>query len=1075
MLLLLAACASLPGGEDTADCDTIEQFVDQDGDGFGDPERVEQGCPGQPHLAVQAGDCDDTDSEKNPDIAEKCNDVDDDCNGQVDDEAIDSFRYYTDADGDGYGDEATRRETCVEEAGVVDQGGDCDDVHPAVHPGATEMCNGTDDDCDGDTDEADAADATTWYADADADGHGDADLTVVQCALPPGYAAEGDDCDDDNGTIHPGAPEYCDGGDDDCDGDVDESEAVDAVRRWPDRDGDLYGDEGGGESFCDPPAGWVETAGDSDDDDAAVNAGATEWCDTVDNDCDGSTDEDDAADALTFHPDSDTDGYGDLYTDLFACAAPAGAVVDGTDCDDGAADVFPGADEYCNGSDDDCDGDTDETSALDALTWYQDNDSDGYGRAAVTASACSQPSGYVADDTDCDDTDLDTHPGADETCGGADENCDGTTDEDTAVDVVIWYLDADGDGYGKSSSRDADCDQPSGYVADATDCDDGTAAVNPAATEQCDRLDNNCDGDTDEDTAVDVATWYIDADGDGYGLSTTTDIDCWEPAGYGASAGDCDDADAAINPGEAEVCDAADTDEDCNGLADDDDPAVAGTASWYTDADGDGYGTGTATVTCEPDPAWVANDEDCDDTESAVSPGETEVCNDGLDNDCDGGSGSCEWSGTVAETDADLTYTGPATTAHMCFGLASDVDGDGDEEVLVYSGYDWTTSSAAYNWWQLPGGSTTSGTGALSKFSTLSSSSSVWWGSVAGDMDGDGDDDYTGSSSSFTGLGLYTGPITSTTAPSARYATLTKSASSYALTPQVLGADLDGDGTLEVILGDKSYGATYTGAVGVFEGPSGSVAFDSATWLLKGASASAYLGNSTAAVDLDADGRDDLVVAASEATSSYANEGLIYTFDSPTVGVVTTASATDLVYGGSASGRVATVLVDLGDHDDDGYEDVGVVSQRDNSVSGKRGSFTILAGSSGGVTSGKLSSVAAAAVRGPSSWWIDDAATGDFNGDGTSDIATMVDYYSYGGTGAVRVWYGPLSGAVDANSPDFMVSQSSAYRSIASDVQFADQDGDGLDDLLISSYYGTTGTSWSNSEGYGWIFWGGGL
>jgi hypothetical protein len=157
--------------------------------------------------------------------------------------------------------------------------------------------------------------------------------------------------------------------------------------------------------------------------------------------------------------------------------------------------------------DDDCDGDTDEDDALDADTWYEDGDSDGYGDASSTTTACSQPSGYLVDATDCDDNDDDINPGADEYCNGEDDDCDGTTDEDDALDADTWYIDSDGDGYGDSATSTASCDQPSGYEDDSDDCDDADGDINPGATEVCDGDDNDCDGTTDNG--------FTDTDGDG--------------------------------------------------------------------------------------------------------------------------------------------------------------------------------------------------------------------------------------------------------------------------------------------------------------------------------------------------------------------------------------------------------------------------------------------------------------------------------------------------------------------------------------------------------------------------------
>jgi len=312
--------------------------------------------------------------------------------------------------------------------------------------------------------------------------------------------------------------------------------------------------------------GYAIADGDCDDNDASINPGATEMCDGVDNDCDGAVDEADAADAATWYADADGDGYGDANTATVACDQPSGYVSDATDCDDTDASVNPLATEMCDGVDNDCDGTVDEADAADAATWYADADGDSYGDAAVTTVACDQPSGYVSDATDCDDTDGTINPAATEVCDAADNDCDGTVDEADAADAATWYADADGDSYGDVATTMLSCDQPSGYVSDATDCDDTDAAVNPAATEMCDSIDNDCDGTVDEADAADAATWYADADGDGYGDAATSSASCDQPAGYITDATDCDDTDPAVNPAATEMCDSIDN--DCDGTVD---------------------------------------------------------------------------------------------------------------------------------------------------------------------------------------------------------------------------------------------------------------------------------------------------------------------------------------------------------------------------------------------------------------------------------------------------------------------------------------------------------------------------
>ena len=366
---------------------------------------------------------------------------------------------------------------------------------------------------------------------------------------------------------------------------------VDELTYWEDSDGDGY------------------VSNDCDDTDPAINPGATELCDGVDNNCDGTIDEDSAADALLWYADSDSDGYGDVSSTDTACSQPSGYVSDYTDCDDGDGSVYPGAAEYCDSVDNDCDGATDEDSAIDAATWYADSDSDGFGDASVADVECSQPSGYVSDNTDCDDSVATTYPGADEYCNSVDDNCDGNIDEDSAIDAVTWYADSDSDSYGDASVTDVECAQPSGYLADDSDCDDNEATTYPGADEYCDGADNNCDGDIDEDSAVDVLTWYTDSDSDGFGDASSSDIDCDPPSDMVEDDTDCDDTDATVYPG-AEELEYDGIDQDCDGED-------------LCDVDRDGYN------------AEECGGDDCDDEDEAVQVDAAEVWYDGIDQDCD--------------------------------------------------------------------------------------------------------------------------------------------------------------------------------------------------------------------------------------------------------------------------------------------------------------------------------------------------------------------------------------------------------------------------------------------------------
>jgi hypothetical protein len=475
---------------------------------------------------------------------------------------------------------------------------DCDDTDSAVNPDAIEVCDdGLDNDCndlaDDDDPGLDWATAATWYLDADDDGVGIEEDSLLACLAPSAYVAAdpaGFDCDDDRDDVYPGAPEVCDEAhtDEDCDGAADDLDTDGALGRTlahRDADGDHFGDAlDEGTLYCDIPITHVVDATDCDDSDPRVHPDAPEVCDDgdTDEDCDDAADDDDGGGAegkSTWYPDSDGDDFGDAgHSGTAYCDPPEGWVADHNDCDDDDGSEHPGAEERCDGDDDDCDGAIDEDDATDAPTWYIDYDGDGYGSSAFTRRSCDPPGGYVATDTDCNDIDAAIHPGATEVCDGSntDEDCDGGADDadgDGASGKSTYYPDGDGDGYGnRDHSGTAYCDPPSGWVTDHTDCNDGAAGIHPGATEVCDgaNTDEDCDGgadDADGGGASGKSTRYPDSDGDGFGdLDHSGTAYCDPPSGWVTDHTDCADSVDYVSPDATEICDAID--DDCDGLID---------------------------------------------------------------------------------------------------------------------------------------------------------------------------------------------------------------------------------------------------------------------------------------------------------------------------------------------------------------------------------------------------------------------------------------------------------------------------------------------------------------------------
>ena len=258
-------------------------------------------------------------------------------------------------------------------------------------------------------------------------------------------------------------------------------------------------------------------------------------------------------------------------------------------------------------------------------------------------------------DVDCDDDDPAVNPDASETCDGVDDDCDDAIDEGTTIDL---WPDVDGDGYGDQGSPTEGCSQGSGLVVDGSDCDDSDADVNPGATEVCNTIDDDCDGDIDDaDASTDASsetTFYRDEDGDGYGYEPSTTTACEQPSGYTDNAEDCNDAIDTINPDAQEICNGID--DDCDEFIDGDDDSIdpSTVSEYYADSDGDGYG-GESVLACELVSGLVENDGDCDDTNADANPGEEESCAD-FDANCDGDN----WSGAADAwflSDADSSWT----------------------------------------------------------------------------------------------------------------------------------------------------------------------------------------------------------------------------------------------------------------------------------------------------------------------------------------------------------------------------------------------------------------------------------
>lgn len=305
---------------------------------------------------------------------------------------------------------------------------DCAEGDAEVYPGALELCDGKDNNCDGSIDET----QPEWYADTDGDGFGDPNTALLGCTTPTGFVADATDCDDTRNDIFPGAPEVCDQADNNCDGSIDND--APPLTWYLDGDGDGHGTLEMSQESCAQPEGYADNSDDCNDADATIYPGAPEDCDPIDRNCNTIPD-DDPIDGTAYYLDGDGDNFGDV-TPTIACTRPEGALDTGTDCDDSDPAVNPAALEFCDADDrdEDCDGLADDADpsvyTATYAVWYVDGDQDGYGDVSQPSTlACNPPAGYSSTIQDCNDTDASINPGAVEVDDGVDQDCDESVDE----------------------------------------------------------------------------------------------------------------------------------------------------------------------------------------------------------------------------------------------------------------------------------------------------------------------------------------------------------------------------------------------------------------------------------------------------------------------------------------------------------------------------------------------------------------------------------------------------------------------------------------------------------------------
>ena len=306
------------------------------------------------------------------------------------------------------------------------------------------MCNGVDDDCDGQRDEEVGP---FYFRDEDGDGYGNKGSSLQACSAPAGYVTNADDCNDANKSVNPLATETCDGQDEDCDGQPDDGLFF---TLYADADGDTYGDRSVTLMACTDMKGYSRWNTDCNDRDPLVSPNATETCNGIDDNCNGTVDEN-----LTqaFFRDGDGDGHGDPNTTVQACPGSRNVSTIGNDCDDGNPFRAPSLMEHCDGLDNDCDGQVDDNITCTQAAWSAPNDAGGNNTDWQSVSAYAHGSAWVAGQGD-----KLRHFEGNQNTTNLDGRCAGNWDEAWAAADGTVYL-AGEQGKVTSHPRNGNCGQ----------------------------------------------------------------------------------------------------------------------------------------------------------------------------------------------------------------------------------------------------------------------------------------------------------------------------------------------------------------------------------------------------------------------------------------------------------------------------------------------------------------------------------------------------------------------------------------------------------------------------------------
>jgi len=598
---------------------------------------------------------------------------------------------------------------------------------------------------------------------------------------------------------------------------------------------------------------------------------------------------------------------------------------------------------------------------------------------------------------------------------------------------------------------DADNDGHVATVHGGDDCDDSQASIHPGATELCDGADDDCNGTIDDD-AADASTWMQDADGDGYGRPDVTVDSCSAPQGYialDANPPDCDDGDASINPGAAEVCDGKD--QNCN---DQSDEGLSGV--YYADTDGDSYGDPDVSVDgCPKDETWVSQAGDCADDDAAIHPGATEICGNDIDEDCSDAADACASSnldtdavhGTGAIWGDRYGFSVAAADGHVAVGAPST---NGGQAWLLLEPAD---HGVAANQADLRIADSTVGS-ELGTDVTLGEDL-VGAGTLSLAVGSPGLD-AQGAVYVYQAL-----PGASTLGPLDADAIILSLTDSGSLgTSLAVLHDATGDGVADLLVGDPDYGSSYAGAAWLVPGPLDTlVDLDTQAWRLDGTEYGSAAGRAVAdAGDINGDGVSDLLIGAPDEGDF---DGLVALVLGPVSGDTSLADAA-LIYPTGPYTLLGLPLAGGGDVDGDGKADIvvgGIGLNRDSFETGTVGRTwlfldpTVSHPGSTDDAAATLEQIDGGDSADPDDDGVGLSARQDLDGDGKADIVVGYPYRTEAerGRGAVYVVYGGLTGILGLRQADLTYYAGSSDTMVGISVEATDAAHDGTVDLFLGA------------------------